>query len=112
MDGAGQLPPALKQLAPILKHASQLQGQVPVMSYLCSLYAIQLGLKIKGNDPASKTFLFSLMDRLERQRNELGSALPQGPDQKVSSPHRTPSQKIRSDAKREIGSTGTFACWA
>ena len=78
------MPPTLKQLAPILKHASQLRGQVPVMSYLCSLYAVQLGLKVKGNDPASKTFLFGLMDRLEQHRAELGSALSQIPDQKVT----------------------------
>lgn len=78
------MPPTLKQLAPILKHSAQLRGQVPVMSYLCSLYAVQLGLKIKGNDPASKTFLFGLMDRLEQHRAELGSALSQIPDQKVT----------------------------
>ncbi|ELR21612.1 uncharacterized protein ACA1_228930 [Acanthamoeba castellanii str. Neff] len=81
--GQPQVPPTLKQLAPILKHSAQLRGQVPVMSYLCSLYAVQLGLKIKGNDPASKTFLFGLMDRLEQHRAELGSALSQIPDQKA-----------------------------
>jgi len=79
-----QVPPGLqKKLGPILKHAAQLRAQVPFMSYLCTLYAAQLGLKLKGTDTANKVFLMQLMESLERQRGELGSSLPPASEQKV-----------------------------
>jgi len=80
---ATPLPPAFKTLAPILKQAALLRTQVPLMSYLCSIYALQLGLRLKGTDPANKSFLLNLMNRVEAERAQLQDKITQAGDMKA-----------------------------
>ena len=73
------IPPAMKSIAPFLRNARQLEKVDPIMSYYCKqkymlsliniylglYYAVQNGIKFRSDD-ASKKFLLSLMDSLEK----------------------------------------------
>jgi vacuolar protein sorting-associated protein VTA1 len=66
------IPPELKLLQPYLRTAHDFQARDPVVSYYCSLYAIQEGLRTGGNkQPAGKAFLLNLMDNLEEIKKRL-----------------------------------------
>jgi vacuolar protein sorting-associated protein VTA1 len=70
---AFQAPPNdLKSLAPFLQRAHETRTADPALSYWCNYHAAQLGIpQLSSLQPASKTFLFQLMDTLESQKKSL-----------------------------------------
>lgn len=72
-------PAPLKPILPFIKHAKQLEGSDPVMSYYCKLYALQQGIPlIKGiRDDQAKKYLLDLMDTLEEEKVSLNDILSQ-----------------------------------
>jgi len=77
MAGILNPPPSLKQIAPFLKHAHQLEKHDPIMAYYCRYYAVQEGIHLRGSHPDEETkrFLIGLMDQLEKTKQQLGNTL-------------------------------------
>lgn len=65
------LPPSLKPIQHYLKTASEHDKRDPIVAYYCRLYAMQNGMEIDKSSKEAKTFLFSLMDHLEKVKKEL-----------------------------------------
>ncbi|WFC99666.1 hypothetical protein MYAM1_002411 [Malassezia yamatoensis] len=64
--------PALKSARIYVSRADEVQKVDPIVSYWCKYYAAQLGIAEPTNDAASRAYLLSLMDDLEKTKAELG----------------------------------------
>ncbi|XP_025205515.1 vacuolar protein sorting-associated protein VTA1 homolog [Melanaphis sacchari] len=66
-----ECPETLKKIQHHLKIASEHDSKDPVISYWCRLYALQTALTLDKSSKDAKIFLVSLMDWLEKQKNNL-----------------------------------------
>jgi len=66
-----ECPESLKKIQHHLKIALEHDSKDPVISYWCRLYALQTALALDKSSKDAKTFLVSLMDWLEKQKNNL-----------------------------------------
>ncbi|KAE9530560.1 hypothetical protein AGLY_011022 [Aphis glycines] len=66
-----ECPKSLKKIQHHLKIALEHDSKDPVISYWCRLYALQTALVIDKSSKDVKMFLVSLMDWLEKQKNNL-----------------------------------------
>ncbi|XP_063403933.1 vacuolar protein sorting-associated protein VTA1 homolog [Mytilus trossulus] len=64
------LPASLKPIQHYLKTANEHDKRDPVVSYYCQLYAMQNGMEVDKKSKDARTFLFSLMDYLEKFKTE------------------------------------------
>ncbi|XP_076077836.1 vacuolar protein sorting-associated protein VTA1 homolog isoform X1 [Mytilus galloprovincialis] len=64
------LPASLKPIQHYLKTANEHDKRDPVVSYYCQLYAMQNGMEIDKKSKEARTFLFALMDYLEKFKTE------------------------------------------
>ncbi|KZT05846.1 DUF605-domain-containing protein [Laetiporus sulphureus 93-53] len=67
------VPPELKSISPYLQRAEELASQDAVVAYWCACYAAQLGIAAKAKEPASRKFLFDLLDILEKMKAQMSS---------------------------------------
>ncbi|KAK6168787.1 hypothetical protein SNE40_019968 [Patella caerulea] len=70
-SGLPPLPPALKPIQHYLKTATEHEQRDQVVAYYCQLYAMQKGMIIDRKSPDCKHFLVSLMDLLEKKKQQL-----------------------------------------
>ncbi|KZT75101.1 DUF605-domain-containing protein [Daedalea quercina L-15889] len=68
------VPPELKNVSPYIQRADELFTKDPVMSYWSAYYAAQVGITLKPKAPASRTYLVSLLDALERMKTAIGDS--------------------------------------
>ncbi|XP_060836576.1 vacuolar protein sorting-associated protein VTA1 homolog [Rhopalosiphum padi] len=66
-----ECPESLKKIQHHLKIALEHDSKDPVISYWCRLYALQTALTLDKSSKDAKQFLVSLMDWLEKQKNNL-----------------------------------------
>lgn len=66
-----ECPESLKKIQHHLKIALEHDSKDPVISYWCRLYALQAALTLDKSSKDAKMFLVSLMDWLEKQKNNL-----------------------------------------
>ncbi|XP_026815291.1 vacuolar protein sorting-associated protein VTA1 homolog [Rhopalosiphum maidis] len=66
-----ECPESLKKIQHHLKIALEHDSKDPVISYWCRLYALQTALALDKSSKDAKMFLVSLMDWLEKQKNNL-----------------------------------------
>jgi len=66
-----ECPESLKKIQHHLKIALEHDSKDPVISYWCRLYALQTALALDKSSKDAKLFLVSLMDWLEKQKNNL-----------------------------------------
>ncbi|KAH9937210.1 Vta1 like-domain-containing protein [Fomitopsis serialis] len=66
------VPPELKNVTPYVQRAEELFSQDPVVSYWSAYYGAQVGIASKSKAPASRKYLFNLLDALERLKVEIG----------------------------------------
>ncbi|CAG2222332.1 LIP5 [Mytilus edulis] len=64
------LPASLKPIQHYLKTANEHDKRDPVVSYYCQLYAMQNGMEVDKKSKEARTFLFALMDYLEKFKTE------------------------------------------
>nr|XP_022295474.1 vacuolar protein sorting-associated protein VTA1 homolog [Crassostrea virginica] len=62
------LPAKLKPIGHYIKTAIEHDKRDPVVAYFCRFYAVQKGIEIDSKSPECKTYLFGLMDFLEKQK--------------------------------------------
>ncbi|KAF8743665.1 hypothetical protein AX14_001201 [Amanita brunnescens Koide BX004] len=69
----GLSPPTqeLKPIVPFLQRAHEVRQQHPIIAYWCAYYAAQQGIAIQAKDASSRLFLFSLLDLLEKMKQEI-----------------------------------------
>ncbi|WFD20132.1 hypothetical protein MCAP1_002376 [Malassezia caprae] len=60
------VPPVLKEIAPFLQRAKEVEHADPVMAYWCKYYAAQLGIEKGTGHTEAQAFLLPLMDELEQ----------------------------------------------
>lgn len=63
-------PPSLKSIQHYLKAAQEHDARDVVVSYWCRFYAVQLGLKIKTNQPDETKLFIAIMEWLEVQKRD------------------------------------------
>jgi vacuolar protein sorting-associated protein VTA1 len=80
MTSEPKIPPGFKAILPYIRRAEELDKDVTrpeskLIAYFCRQYAMELGIKLRENDtsPEATEFLLSLMDKLEREKNDLPS---------------------------------------
>ncbi|TDH65123.1 uncharacterized protein CCR75_008914 [Bremia lactucae] len=73
-----KVPPTFKSLLPFIRRAEELdrdtsRPESKLIAYFCRQYAMELGIKLRENDPSNEStdYLLSLMDRLEYEKNKL-----------------------------------------
>ncbi|KAI1309980.1 hypothetical protein EDD11_003929 [Mortierella claussenii] len=69
---AANVPDGLKNIAPYLQRAAQLQDRDPVVSYYANYYAAKLAIPKAGQDNSNRTFVVQLLDTLGKQRKQIG----------------------------------------
>ncbi len=73
---SSKIPPLFKPITPFIRRAEELErdtsrAESRLVAYYSRQYAMELGIKLRENDPSSEeamTFLLSLMDRLEKDK--------------------------------------------
>lgn len=65
------LPSELKPINSFLKLAKEYDKRDPTIAYFCRLYAVQKGIKVASKASASKVYLLSLMDEIEKEKKAL-----------------------------------------
>ncbi|KAI0095044.1 Vta1 like-domain-containing protein [Irpex rosettiformis] len=73
--GALNLPPVpaeLKSVTPYLQRAEEVKSTDPIIAYWCAYHAAQIGISLKVKDNNARTFLFDLLDILEKTKSEIG----------------------------------------
>jgi vacuolar protein sorting-associated protein VTA1 len=64
------VPAGLKPIERFIKTAKQLEKHDPIVAYYCRYYSVQQGIELRTKTPSeeAKTYLLSLMDRLEHDK--------------------------------------------
>lgn len=77
-EPSAKVPPTFKSLVPFIRRAEELdrdstRPESKLIAYHCRQYAMELGIKLRENDPSNEAtdFLLSLMDRLESEKGKL-----------------------------------------
>lgn len=73
-----KVPAAFKTVLPFVRRAEELdrdtsRPESKLIAYFCRQYAMELGIKLRENDPSNEAteYLLGLMDRLEEEKNKL-----------------------------------------
>lgn len=69
------IPAELKPLAPYIQRAKEIKTKYPVVSYYCTTYALKKGIELRAQSPESRSFLAELMDKVEKEREQLREAV-------------------------------------
>ncbi|KAJ1963627.1 hypothetical protein GGI12_001942 [Dipsacomyces acuminosporus] len=65
------VPADLKLIVPYIQRGQEIASVDPVVSYFCKYYAAQLAIANGSNSPESQTYLATLLDQLEGEKEKL-----------------------------------------
>ena len=76
----GKIPASFKNIVPFIRRAEELdrdttRPESKLVAYFCRQHAMELGIKLRENDPSEEAteFLLKLMDGLEAEKSRLPS---------------------------------------